>query len=278
MAMKVRYTVMNGQVVSENRGGVKHDYLSDPLGNTTALLDNTGAKTDTFTYFPFGNVASRTGTTATPFQWVGGSGYYRDSSSRSYVRARTMYTSTGRWGMQDPIGFDAGDYNLYRYVGNRITTLGDPSGLVCLKIGGRCFDFWSNDCQKRPDCPQYKGPKPPPKRPGPPKYVPAPPPWSPPIGPPKIGPFPFAPNVPPPSSDPAKGGCLMFCYAFLCVGKLAYVCTPFCDKLCNKQCDTHSVAEVCHKELKGDRCKECCEKMLPSGAAQTFCFFGCKED
>ena len=128
MAMKVRYTVMNGQVVSENRGGVKHDYLSDPLGNTTALLDNTGAKTDTFTYFPFGNVASRTGTTATPFQWVGGSGYYRDSSSRSYVRARTMYTSTGRWGMQDPIGFAGGDYNLYIYVENRVVTWVDPSG------------------------------------------------------------------------------------------------------------------------------------------------------
>ena len=112
----VLYTVMNGQVVSESRDGVKHDYLADPLGNTTALVDNTGAKTDTFTYFPFGNVASRTGTTATPFQWNGGSGYFQDSGSRTYVRARTLYTSLARWSKQDPIGFYGGDCNYSPYI------------------------------------------------------------------------------------------------------------------------------------------------------------------
>jgi len=30
---------------------------------------------------------------------------------------------------QDPIGFNAGDANLYRYVGNRVTVSTDPSGL-----------------------------------------------------------------------------------------------------------------------------------------------------
>src|SRR5207245_1695711 len=36
--------------------------------------------------------------------------------------------SIGRWISQDPIGFGAGDSNLYRYVRNQPTNLTDPSG------------------------------------------------------------------------------------------------------------------------------------------------------
>lgn len=31
---------------------------------------------------------------------------------------------------QDPIGFDAGDWNLFRYAGNLVTVLADPTGLA----------------------------------------------------------------------------------------------------------------------------------------------------
>ena len=110
------YTYLDGELVSENRGGTKRDYVPDPLGSTIALLDNSQTKTDTFSYWPYGEVASRTGTNATPYQYVGTLGYYRDSASRTYVRARTLNTSHGRWMTQDPIGFDGGDLNLYRYV------------------------------------------------------------------------------------------------------------------------------------------------------------------
>ncbi|MGL4551299.1 MAG: RHS repeat-associated core domain-containing protein [Gemmataceae bacterium] len=42
-----------------------------------------------------------------------------------------MYNpNLGRWLTQDPIGFDAGDQNIYRYVGNSPTNLVDPSGLA----------------------------------------------------------------------------------------------------------------------------------------------------
>ncbi len=129
MAMKTRYNVVNGQVLSETRSGVRRDYLTDGLGNTLALLDNTQTKTDTFDYFPSGTVAVRTGATPTPFQWNGGIGYFKDSASRTYVRARTLNTLQGRWMTQDPIGFKGGDINLYRYVNNRPTVLVDPIGL-----------------------------------------------------------------------------------------------------------------------------------------------------
>ena len=38
--------------------------------------------------------------------------------------------SVGRWLQQDPIRFDAGDYNLTRYVGNDATNATDPTGLA----------------------------------------------------------------------------------------------------------------------------------------------------
>jgi uncharacterized protein RhaS with RHS repeats len=47
-----------------------------------------------------------------------------------------MYDPTvGRWLSQDPIGFKAGDPNLYRYVGNGPTNATDPSGLKIKGVG-----------------------------------------------------------------------------------------------------------------------------------------------
>jgi hypothetical protein len=60
---------------------VRKLYVPDPLGSTVALLDNTQTQTDTFTYWPYGEERVRTGTTPTPFRFVGTAGYYRDSTS-----------------------------------------------------------------------------------------------------------------------------------------------------------------------------------------------------
>jgi hypothetical protein len=49
-----------------------------------------------------------------------------------FNRARYLDQKTGRWTSQDPLGFDAGDENLYRYVFNSPTNDVDPDGLaVC---------------------------------------------------------------------------------------------------------------------------------------------------
>ena len=125
----VRYTVLDGELLSENRNGTKRDYVPDPLGSTLALLDATQTQTDTFAYWPYGEVASRTGSTATPFGYGGTLGYYTEGSAgRLYVRARHYSSTSGRWISEDPIGFDGGDYNLYRYAGNNPTGVVDPSG------------------------------------------------------------------------------------------------------------------------------------------------------
>jgi RHS repeat-associated protein len=49
--------------------------------------------------------------------------------------ARDYDPRTGRWTAKDPIGFSAGDGNLYRYVGGDPVNLVDPSGLILPVLG-----------------------------------------------------------------------------------------------------------------------------------------------
>jgi RHS repeat-associated protein len=100
-----------------------------------ALVDSsTGALTDTFEYWPYGEVRSRTGTTPTPFQYVGTLGYYTDLAGRLYVRARHYLTQTARWLTVDPLW---PRLRAYDYVGSRPNVFADPSGLspACVAFG-----------------------------------------------------------------------------------------------------------------------------------------------
>jgi RHS repeat-associated protein len=144
----VRYTTVNGKVIAEKRGGVRSLYVPDPLGSTVALLDNTQSQTDTFTYWPYGEENVRTGTTPTPFRFVGTAGYYRDSTSKTYVRARHLDTQKGRWLTQDPIGFEGGDWNLYRYAGNNPQTFKDRTGTDCQSLRWH----WGHPVPHCPSC------------------------------------------------------------------------------------------------------------------------------
>ncbi|OFZ18890.1 MAG: hypothetical protein A2X94_03195 [Bdellovibrionales bacterium GWB1_55_8] len=49
-------------------------------------------------------------------------------SGTYYYRARTYLPDVGRFAQADPIGFDAGDANLHRYVWNNPLSYRDPSG------------------------------------------------------------------------------------------------------------------------------------------------------
>ncbi len=129
----VRYTVIDGEIIAEKRAGVRSLYVPDPLGSTVALLGTSQTQTDTFSFWPYGENNARTGTTATPFQFVGTAGYHRDSANRTYVRARTLRTDQGRWITQDPIRFRSGSVNWFAYCGNGPVRFRDPRGL----------DFWT---------------------------------------------------------------------------------------------------------------------------------------
>lgn len=127
------YATLDGEIVSESRSETRRDYLPDPLGSIAALLDSTQTKTDTWTYWPYGEERTRTGTTATPFQFVGTLGYCKDDSGRLYVRARHYRPTLGRWQSVDPLWPQE---EAYGYVNDDPVGLSDPSGLQV--YGGWC--------------------------------------------------------------------------------------------------------------------------------------------
>ena len=94
----VDYLVVNGVLLSETRGGVESDYIADPLGSTAALMSTAGAITDTFTYWPYGQLRSHVGTSVTPYQYGGTLGYYTDGPSGRVSASMRVYNPTvTRW-------------------------------------------------------------------------------------------------------------------------------------------------------------------------------------
>jgi RHS repeat-associated protein len=106
----------NGQVIWS---------LGDRQGSVVDLVNEQGAVVNHFVYDSFGN---RTSSTAADFRF-GYTGRELDAETGLYYyRARYYDPAVGRFISEDPIGFSAGDTNLYRYVGNNATNYTDPTG------------------------------------------------------------------------------------------------------------------------------------------------------
>ena len=58
--------------------------------------------------------------------------YFDDSTGLQNNLNRWYDSTTGKWLSVDPIGFEGGDLNLYRYVSNNSVLLFDPKGESCL--------------------------------------------------------------------------------------------------------------------------------------------------
>ncbi len=102
-------------------------YQTDGLGSVTELTDSSGAVTRTIVYDSYGQIAQDTGGVDQPFAYTG-----RELDAESglyFYRARYYDSAAGRFLSEDPIGFGAGDGNLYRYVLNNPVNLLDPDGL-----------------------------------------------------------------------------------------------------------------------------------------------------
>jgi RHS repeat-associated protein len=102
--------------------------LADHLGSVRTVLNGGGGVQDELTYDAFGNVTAEANATYRG-RYTYTSQAYDTETGLLEERARFYQAATGRWMSQDPMGFDAGDSNLYRYVNNRPTTGTDPSGL-----------------------------------------------------------------------------------------------------------------------------------------------------
>ena len=125
-------------LISENRGGTSKFYHPDALGSVRALTNTSGTVTDSRSTDAFGLVVASSGSTPTPFGFVGSAGYQQDSETGLMRLGHRMYdASTGRFISRDPI--QAG-YNWYAYCENDSVNAVDPSGLLDEKPGGGTLD------------------------------------------------------------------------------------------------------------------------------------------
>ncbi len=128
MAMSARATNIGGMMVAETRNGERRYHCHDAMGNTIALVNDDGKVTDSYDYWPNGEVRVITGSSSsTPFKYGGAWGYY-DDGNQLYVRTRYLREKLGRWITRDPIWPIKLPYayallNPIRFV--------DPTGLAC---------------------------------------------------------------------------------------------------------------------------------------------------
>ena len=92
------------------------------------VLDSTGALVRHVEYTAFGRHANGTAPIADFLFGFTGRPFDDDAALYDY-RARWYDPEVGRFASEDPLGFAAGDANLYRYAGNSPVMHVDPSGL-----------------------------------------------------------------------------------------------------------------------------------------------------
>jgi RHS repeat-associated protein len=101
--------------------------LADQQGSVRDVINNQGQILNHIRYDSFGNITSQTNANV-DFRFGYTGREFDEETGLYYYRARYYDASIGRFISEDPMGFGAGDSNLYRYVGNSATNFTDPSG------------------------------------------------------------------------------------------------------------------------------------------------------
>ena len=121
-------------------------YLTDANDNVTAITNNAGQVLERYVYSPFGQVtyydcSSGTWvpvTTSPNHNTILFAGQNLDPATRLYYDHARWYSpgsgtsQGGTFLTRDPMGYAAGDANLYRYCGNNPVSATDPTGLVAV--------------------------------------------------------------------------------------------------------------------------------------------------
>jgi RHS repeat-associated protein len=130
-------------LVDPTTGKVVERYVYDPYGKVTVCHGNDGGSAADWT--PLVSGGSSSAASPSVYSAYGNevmfAGYMYDAETAvvyggSLIAAgnyhadnREFITSISTWDIQDPMGYAAGDANLYRYCGDQPTIATDPSGL-----------------------------------------------------------------------------------------------------------------------------------------------------
>ncbi|REJ64954.1 MAG: RHS repeat-associated core domain-containing protein [Planctomycetota bacterium] len=143
------------QVTTLSSAGDVYWPLTDNQGTVRQLAFYDSGSGDTtiqryWEYDSFGNVTSETA--AAVDHLFGYTGRAFDDATGLQNNLHRWYDPvTGRWASEDPIGFAAGDANLYRYVGNGPTNGVDPTGLEDPLGLGSLLDTFGNTSSQHDD-------------------------------------------------------------------------------------------------------------------------------
>jgi RHS repeat-associated protein len=122
-------------LVLREKGSEKLYSIADPNWNVVAICDNTGDIQEHYSYNAFGkrNVLNNifVAQIESAFNWNRAfTGQVLDSETGLMLyRHRFYHVELGRFVNRDPIGYDAGDENLYRYISNQTASSFDTYGL-----------------------------------------------------------------------------------------------------------------------------------------------------
>ncbi len=118
---------------------------------------NTGVATDSPVYDAFGETLTRSGSTATPVQFAGASGYQADAATGLMLLGHRYYdASVGRFLSSDPA--QAGS-NWYAYCDNNPLVGVDPTGLIRnIKWNGQTWTSRISDPDIIKGFPHWDGP------------------------------------------------------------------------------------------------------------------------
>jgi RHS repeat-associated protein len=93
-----------------------------------ALLNTSQLASDIWNYMPYGETTRLLGSIPTQLLYVVGSSCRQDNATNTLMGHRVLDVVKARFKTQDPIGFDSGESNLFRYAANNPVAATDPSG------------------------------------------------------------------------------------------------------------------------------------------------------
>ena len=133
-----------------NKNGVTYRIIKDHLGSPRLVINtSSGTIEQRVDYNEWGRVLADTNAGFISFGLAGG---LRDLDS-GLVRfgARDYSPQTTRWISKDPIGFNGGDANLYRYAGNDPVNFIDTNGLQRQDEAFAVYDMLRSDLRRLKD-------------------------------------------------------------------------------------------------------------------------------